>query len=264
MQMLSEGFEEERVEGFRQEVERLKALFFLIGDAGIDERLIALYYKIGVIRDLQLLRRELVGYARRKKVRVPESCTAVVDGLLATASRLVSVDFELCSPDVREPATWGALHGTDIAKLSKVFVGERMKTISVGVAEEDLTDAQLQERLTALKDLLYIWLFLDGKAVGLIRPKSLANRQAIHSQVDLLGDYQDSLLRMDLLQDPNFLFATGPGAKPFLQAVLQEWVLEKQELRAKINGALAPEGDRPAGRRRHARPVVRTITECSI
>lgn len=266
-QILSEGFEEESVEGFRQEVERLRALFYLIGEkecASIPEKLLALYRKVGVIRDLQLLRRELIGYARRKKVRVPESCIAVIDGLLATASRLVSLDFQLSSLDIREPASWPALHGADLAKLSKAFVGERMKAISVPVAWEDLADGQLRERQEALKELLYIWLFVDGKAVRLIRPAALANRQAIHSQVSLLSVYQDAVLRMDMLQDPNFLFATGQGAKPFLQAVLQDWLREKQELRAKINNELASEEARPVGRRRYARPVVRSMTECLV
>ncbi|WP_431209555.1 hypothetical protein ACQ86N_25795 [Puia sp. P3] len=55
-----DGFDEGSVEGFVQEVERLKALVCLIGekdDFGFPVELLAFYRKMGVIRDLQLLRR---------------------------------------------------------------------------------------------------------------------------------------------------------------------------------------------------------------
>jgi hypothetical protein len=66
-EILFEGFDEESVQLFRQEVERLKALFFLIGDkegSGIPVKLLAFYRKTGVIHDLQRLRWELIAYAK--------------------------------------------------------------------------------------------------------------------------------------------------------------------------------------------------------
>jgi len=96
-EIVAEGFDEESVQGFRQEIGRLKALFCLIGDkegSGIPDLLLAFYDKLGVIGDLQLLRRGLTDYAKQKKVRVPESCLAVVDGILSTATRLVSMDLD--------------------------------------------------------------------------------------------------------------------------------------------------------------------------
>ena len=266
-EILLEGFDDEIVQGFRQEVERLKAVFGLIGDkecARVPDKLLALYQKMGVISDLQLLRRRLTGYAKQKKVRIPEPCLAVVDGLLSTASRLVSMDFDLHPPDLREPGSWPALHRADLSSLAKTFVSERMKAISVGAPAGDITDGELRDREEAMKELSYVWLFLDRKAVGLIRPVALADRQAMMEHLSLLISYRDTVSGMELLQDPNFLFATGQGAKPFLQAVLQEWLLEKQKLRTAISGSLVVGEERPGVRRRRARPVIRSITDCNV
>jgi hypothetical protein len=262
-----DGFEQGGVEGFMQEVDRLRALACLIGDkgdSGFPDRLLAFYQKMGILRDLQLLRGGLITYAKQKEVRVPDACLAVIDGLLSMASRLVAIDFELAPPDLREPGSRPALHRANLSNLSKAFVRERMKVISFGGAAEDLTDGLLREREEAMKDLLYVWLFIDRKAVGLIRPASLGDRQVIFAQRSLLSAYRDAVSKMDMLQDPNFLFATGQGAKPFLQAVLQEWLREKQELRAAISGALVAGEEGPTVRRRRARPVVRSIADCNV
>ncbi|WP_431209554.1 hypothetical protein ACQ86N_25790 [Puia sp. P3] len=206
----------------------------------------------------------MITYAKEKKVRVPETCLAVMDGLLSIASRLVAIDFEHAPPDLREPGIWPALHRADLSGLSKAFVRERMKAVFFRGAAGDLTDGQLREREEAMKYLFYIWLFLDRKAVGLIRPASLADRQVIFAQMRLLSSYREAVSKLDMLQDPNFLFATGQEAKPFLQAVLQEWLQEKQKLRAAIDGLLVLGGERPEVRRRRARPVVRSITDCNV
>jgi len=139
-----------------------------------------------------------------------------------------------------------------------------MKNMQVAAGVDDLTDVQLRERREAMKQLLYVWLFLDRKAVGIIRPVVLAEREAILSQMNLLNSYQDTVQRMDMLQDPNFLFATGQGAKPFLQAVMQEWIREKQKLRIAINASLVSGEERQVVRRRRARPVIRSITNCDV
>jgi len=86
----------------------------------------------------------------------------------------------------------------------------------------------------------------------------------IQSQLSLLTNYRDVVLRINMLQDPNFLFANGQGAKPFLQAVLQEWIREKQRLRAAINASPVSGEERPVVRRRRARPVIRSLTACDF
>ncbi|MBS1606555.1 MAG: hypothetical protein JST42_28115 [Bacteroidetes bacterium] len=265
--LLQEGFDEESVRGFRQEIGRLRALFRLIGEKaspGIPDKLLAFDQKMAVVGDLQLLRRELILYGKEKKLRLPLACLAMLDGRLATALRLVSLDLESCPPDIREPVSWSALQRADLADLSKEFVGEKVKILSAAAEARDLTDSQLCERLEALKGLLYAWVFLDKEALRLIRPAALADRQEILSQVQLLEDYREAAVRLDMLQDPNFLFATGQGSKPFLQAVMEDWLREKQRLREEINGLPVSGTDRFAGRRRHARPVVRSITDCKI
>ena len=266
-EILFEGFDEESVQLFRQEVERLKALFFLIGDkegSGIPVKLLAFYRKTGVIHDLQRLRWELIAYAKQKKVGVPESCLAVVDGLLSMASRLVSMDLAFRPLCLREPGSWPALHHADLSKLSKAFVRDRMKAMSVEVSVEELSDAQLCDTEEAMRELLHIWHLLDKRAVGLLRPVAMTERQAIQSQLSLLTNYRDVVLRINMLQDPNFLFATGQGAKPFLQAVLQEWIREKQRLRAAINASPVSGEERPVVRRRRAKPVIRSLTACDF
>ncbi len=87
----------------------------------------------------------------------------------------------------------------------------------------------------SLKDLLYTWPYLSKGARGEIGSMGLSTEKAIKYFADLLGEFRDTCLRLELLQDSDYLFSAGPQSREFLQAAERSWIADKELLLEKIN-----------------------------
>lgn len=243
---LPKAFGEEDIHNFRLEVKKLRAIYRLLNAKGnkkhhLPERLMSFYHMAGVIRNLQLQRRALLEYAASTDQPAPISCTAILDGRIAVAVRQSQLALEMHPFRVRTRRRTGAgLTKYTLAEKTAALAKRESSLLQALPAAGPWPDTAIHELRKSVKDLLYVWPYLDNDAIKEIRPESLGSKEALHELSLLIGDYLDIEIRMQLLRDPAYLFAAGQEAKPFLQAASENWQSRKAGLLEKIRQTLHP------------------------
>jgi CHAD domain-containing protein len=262
--VLSGKFAGEDVHAFRVEVKELRAMLKLAGSCRrgrgkpgrpgtvklimLPDRLHSFYGMTGIIRNLQLQRRSLSDFANKGPQELPASCGAVLDGRIATAISLAQLCLDQKQPFEKVDQLLEVLPERITAAAGRKFVRREMKSF-LSLPDDHLSAANVnrafaraadEERLhlfrKSLKDLLYAWPYLSKGAREEIRPMGFSSKKAVKLLAELLGDFRDTCLRLQLLQDNDFLFGSGPQSRDFLQAAGRSWIAEKELLLKKIIG----------------------------
>ena len=244
---LSGKFGEEDVHAFRVEVKELRAMLRLAGSCRgvrgklvLPDRLHSFYGMTGIIRNLQLQRGSLTDFAEKGTQELPTSCAAVLDSRIATAISLAQLCLDQKHPFEKVEQLLEELPERINAADGRRFVRQEMKSfVLLPDGQMSFTRAVDEERLhlfrKSLKDLLYAWPYLSKEVREGIRPMGFSSRKAIKLFAELLGDFRDTCLCLQLLQDNDFLFSCAdPQSKAFLQAACRSWIGEKELLLEKI------------------------------
>ncbi|MBN8852051.1 MAG: hypothetical protein BGO55_26465 [Sphingobacteriales bacterium 50-39] len=224
---------EEDIHQFRVEVKKLRAYLRLAGathtgiKARLPGRLHVFYSMTGVIRCLQLQRKGLEDAAARLKKELPDTCSAFLEGRIETAIAVIREYLQQNSPLGKTRAEWHvSVHGRAAARGVETFIRKRRDIIVPGEALPD--EEGLHAMRKAMKDILYVWPFFSGDDI-LLLPEKWHSKSNLHSCTEVLGEFHDICIQLQLLQDNHFLLSADGRAGALLEKVRQLWLKDKEE-----------------------------------
>lgn len=224
---VAEGFSLGDIHSLRVEAKKLRALLRLAGpdDRRFPKSFRRIYKAAGEIRNLQLLRRRLEVFRADDQEPVP------ADFFLNMDERILLAEQETR----RQIETAGKLNKLSRRSISGLpvrltrarqvhFVDNLIRLSHPG--EGDVV-SQLHNLRKALKDLLYVWPYLDN-AARKKAAKHFGRYPMIKEHARLLGDYLDVVFQLRLLDD-RVLFP-GDLDLEMLHEIREHWTRRQDRL----------------------------------
>ncbi|HVU53820.1 MAG TPA: CHAD domain-containing protein [Puia sp.] len=238
-----ETWSEEDIHQFRVEVKKLRACLRLAAathtglKGRLPGRLRVFYSMTGMIRCLQLQRKGLEEAAARLNKELPDTCSAFLEGRIETAIAVSKVFLKLNSPLGKPRAEWQvAIHGRQAIKGIRAFIQERRDVMTPEATLPD--EEKLHAIRKAMKDILYTWpCFPDDVAVPFL-PEKWRSREVLNACTDILGEFHDICILLNLLQDALFIMSVNEQASDFLEEVRQLWRKDKEEILERLRHML--------------------------
>jgi CHAD domain-containing protein len=241
----TETWGEEEIHRFRIEVKKLRACLHLAGctqtgiKASLPGRLEVFNRMIGIVRHLQLQRKGLENAAVRLRIDLPDTCSAALEGRIETAQAVIGQYLTLNSPLGKPRAEWHApFYGRPIGRGVEAFVREKAEILSIGQELPDEDGLHILRK--AIKDILYAWPCFPGVHAISTLPKKWRTREALKSCSDKLGQFHDTCMQLELLQDNYFLMSADSQTGCFLDEVRQLWRKDKEEKLEELRHLLLP------------------------
>jgi len=233
-----EGFLEEDIHEFRVEVKKLRAFLRLTGGNSSDgygpklpRKLHAFYTVIGRVRSLQLQQDRIRALAIEKDISLPDTyldqiADKIKHGIARAKKRSKG----------KNPFEKGAqkLLSRLPDKLNRAmirrFTRSELEALALLLKPFFFPEDSLHSIRKILKDILYTWYYIEGKAADLLPSILLGNEEIIGKITDSLGDFQDISTQLALLQTAQ--------ADPCLLVIEKEWRKERRSIQENLNKVL--------------------------
>jgi CHAD domain-containing protein len=242
---VGETWGEEAIHRFRVEVKKLRSCLRLAGatrtglKSRLPRKLHTFYSMTGVVRNLQLQRKGMAEAALRLDKPLPSPCMAVLEGRIQTAITMVKEYMEVNNPLGHARAEWQvAIRRHEEARGITRFLEERRDNLMSGVPFPD--EAGLHAIRKVMKDILHVWPCFPDKETVLLLPDSWRSKGKLYSCTRRLGEFHDSCIKLQLLQDIHFISAMEDNAQSLLEELRQLWFHDREEKREQLRHLLLP------------------------
>jgi len=241
---VAETWGEEDIHQFRVEVKKLRACLRLAGathtgiKARLPGKLHGFYSMVGIIRCLQLFRKGLEEGAARLKKELPDTCSARLEGRIETAVAVIKEYLKLNFPLGKPRAEWRVpVHGHGATRGIEAFIRDKRDSM---LSDRILPDEEgLHAMRKAMKDILYAWSCFSGDDI-LLLPEKWRSAGNLHACTDVLGEFHDICLQLQVLQDSHFLLSVDGEAGALLEKVRLLWLRDKEDKLEQLRHLLLP------------------------
>jgi CHAD domain-containing protein len=235
-------FTEEDIRVFRVKVKKLQACLRLMNAAKDQLQPLRLYSKIGKfynvlgqIRSLQMLQRAIPKIGNDKHVALPETFLALIAAKLlqetSRAAKLVNGKSPLKKGEVKllrllpqrlSPKAIGKFIASEEVELEKLFA-------PVFIADQSFHAAR-----KLLKNLLYLFPYIEMDIGALLPYALLSSQDSIDSFTNILGDFHDLNTAIAVLHRECLRVEVSEKEKTVLRVIEDIWVKERAVIRKKL------------------------------
>lgn len=244
---VAETWGEEDIHQFRVEVKKLRACLRLAGathtgiKARLPGKLHVFYSMVGIIRCLQLQRKELEDAAIRLKKELPDSCSGFIEGRIDTAVTVIKEYVNLNFPLGKPRAEWHVpVHGHEMSRGTEAFIRGKREFMLVGQSLPD--ELGLHAMRKAMKDILYAWSGFSDDDI-LLLPENWRSIDKLRVCAGVLGEFHDICIQLQLFQDSHFLLSAEDEAGALFEEIRQLWLKDKEDKLDELRHLLLPADD---------------------
>jgi CHAD domain-containing protein len=232
-EQLLAGFAAEANHDFRVEVKKLRAFLRLLRFSQPQAEGLHLprsfhqfYQAVGEVRSMQIQKKWVEEICKELACSVPAGYMEVLARKEKEAIRSVKDKAkEISLPAIHDHLV-KAVHGSWHKKDAEAFVRKKREKLVTYLASVTLTDEVLHNVRKLLKNLLYVWPWIEVEMVQAF-PSRYFTKEACLSLAGKLGNFQDSCTVIALFSPP-FLAGLSPGELHRL-AVIKERCVQKKE-----------------------------------
>jgi len=244
LQIVLHGFQTEDIHEFRTEIKKLKAFLKLFrtkkrhsGTLKITKKLNRIYKHLGYLRVIQLQEQNIRTIVKDMEIETPATChiiRAMERALLIKTGNLIRNNKSI----KKDKACIVRNIPGKFSKRSIVQFAHRVSDILKRmVSRVEIDDESMHYIRKRMKDLQYNWPYIkqimhNGSIAWLLK------KNKIRVITDLIGDFHDSCVMLDLLYQQLTLFALGMDERMILMNVWNKWHTHKEILRQKIYSAI--------------------------
>lgn len=232
--LLLAGFAAEANHDFRVEVKKLRAFLRLLRFSQPQAEGLHLpkpfhqfYQAVGDVRSMQIQKQWVEEVCKEMACSVPAGYMEVLTRREKEAIKSVREKAKEISLPAIHHQLVKAVHGTWHKKDAEAFVQKKREKLVAYLASVTLTDEVLHNVRKLIKDLLYVWPWIEVEMAEAF-PSRYFTKEACLSLADKLGSFQDSCTVIALFSPP-YLEGLSPGERHRLEAIKERCVQKKEK-----------------------------------
>jgi CHAD domain-containing protein len=233
------GFSIEDIHAFRLEIKKMRAFLRLYGSAKGRPKLAGhlhrFYSLLGVIRNLQLQQQRITEAWKGRKESLPRLYLTMLETeIVIKTAEAKSFAKDTLSIKKEKEKILAKMPGPINGKAIRGFV-----QTSAGKLENlwgwpyPLEDDTLHSIRKLLKDLFYNYAYIAKEASTLL-PAAFREKVSIKNITDMLGDFQDMRMKLDLLQPDYLSTVNDERERTALEGLKKDWEEEKAKNKESI------------------------------
>jgi len=230
------GFDHEEIHSFRTEIKKLKAFLRLLS-VKFPKKLNQIYKILGHIRILQLQKLNIGKLVQEVDIKMPATCAMIHTETVAYKKKVTSLtkDYHFFKKNITEVKN---IISDKITQIStRRYIKAELKNLHNILALEEIDDESMHDIRKLLKDFHYNESLLKNDFTAESNARLFLSYD-IQSVTELLGDFHDICVAINLLDEELTTPAIFGDERQILLDIWNKWQADKNHLRNQLDQEL--------------------------